>query len=71
VIIGSETKVNMEHLGENKMIITKLGVVASPVNIAYKPFNVTHKGMSLQWKITKKGCATKKGNDFFFNVLHL
>jgi hypothetical protein len=66
VMLGSETKVNMEHLGENYNILTKLGADASVVNVAYKPFYVTHKGdMSLQWKITKKGCATKKGNDKF------
>jgi hypothetical protein len=56
----------MENLGENYKILTKLGADASVVNVAYKPFDVTHKGdMSLQWKITKKGCATKKGNEKF------
>jgi hypothetical protein len=66
VMLGSETKVNMEYLGENYNILTKLGADASVVNVAYKPFDVTHKGdMSLQWKITKKGCATKKGNEKF------
>jgi hypothetical protein len=66
VMLGSETKVNMEHLGENYNILTNLGADASVVNVAYRPFDVTHKGdMSLQWKITKKGCATKKGNDKF------
>jgi hypothetical protein len=66
VMLGSETKVNMEHLGENYNILTKLGADASVVNIAYKPFDVTHKGdMSLQWKITKKGCAIKKGNSMW------
>jgi hypothetical protein len=66
VMLGSETKVNMEHLGENYNILTKLGADASVVNVAYQPFDVTHKGdMSLQWKITKKGCATKKGNEKF------
>jgi hypothetical protein len=55
VMLGSETKVNMEHLGENYNILTKLGADASVVNVSYKPFDVTHKGdMSLQWKITKK-----------------
>jgi hypothetical protein len=62
VMLGSETKVNMEHLGENYNILTNLGADASVVN-AYKPFDVTHKGdMSLQWKITEKVCSTKKGN---------
>jgi hypothetical protein len=64
VMLGSETKLNMEHLGENYNILTQLGADALAVNVAYKPFEVTHKGdMSLQWKITKKGCATKKVNE--------
>jgi hypothetical protein len=66
VMLRSETKVNMQHLGENYNIVTKLRADASVVNVAYTPFDVTHKGdMSLQWKITKKGCATKKGNEKF------
>jgi hypothetical protein len=66
VMLGSNTKVNMDYLGENNNILTKLGADASVVNVAYKPFDVTHKGnMYLQWKITKKGCATKKGNEKF------
>jgi hypothetical protein len=49
VMLGSETNVNMEHLGENYNVLTMLGGDASWVNIAYKPFDVTHKGdMSLQ-----------------------
>jgi hypothetical protein len=49
VMLGSETKVNMEYLGENYNILTKLGANASVMNVAYKPFDVTHKGyMSLQ-----------------------
>jgi hypothetical protein len=70
VMLGSETKVNMEHLGGNYNILTKLGADASVANVAYTPFDVTHKGdMSLQLKITKKGCATKKGNTKF--CMHL
>jgi hypothetical protein len=66
VMLGSETKVNMEHLVDTYNILTRLGFDASPVNISYRPFDVNHKGdMSLQWKITKKGCATKKVNDKF------
>jgi hypothetical protein len=54
VMLGSKTKVNMEHLGENCNILTKLGDDASAANVVYKPSDVTHKGgMSLQWKITK------------------
>jgi hypothetical protein len=61
-MLGNETKLNMEHLGENYSVLTKFRVGASPVNIAYKPCNVTHKGdMSLQWKITEKAMCNKEG----------
>jgi hypothetical protein len=66
VMLGSETKVNMEHFGENYNILTNLGADASVVNVAYKLVDITHKGdMSLQWKIMKKGCSTKKDNEKF------
>jgi hypothetical protein len=44
VMLGSKTKINMEHLGENYNILINLRVNASPFNIAYKLFHITHKG---------------------------
>jgi hypothetical protein len=62
VMLGSDTKVNMEHLGENYNILTKLVADVSVVNVTYTPLDVTHKGdMYLQWKITKKGMCNKEG----------
>jgi hypothetical protein len=55
----------MDHLGQNYRALNDLALDATPVNAAYEPFDVHHKGnMLLQWKITKKGCAAKKGKDF-------
>jgi hypothetical protein len=66
VMLGSKTKLKMEHLGKNYNILTNMGDDTSVVNVANKPFYVTHNGdMYLQWKITKKGCETKKGNEKF------
>jgi hypothetical protein len=65
-MFGTETKDNMVHLGKNYNVLNGLVIDALPIDPYYKPFDIHHKGkMSLQWKITKKGCAAKKGNEMF------
>jgi hypothetical protein len=61
VMLGSETKLNMEHLGDNYNILTKLGADASVVNVAYKPLDVTHKGGMYPMEDHKKGMCNKEG----------
>jgi hypothetical protein len=58
-------------MGEVYDKLTVLQTDASAIHPLYKPLDVNHKGdMSLQWKITKKGCATKKGNNMFCMCCH-
>jgi hypothetical protein len=53
LLLGSETKVNMEHLGENYDV--------TPDNTSCVAFDVHRKGdMSLQWKIMKRVCIMRK-----------
>jgi hypothetical protein len=57
----NETKENLVHMGEVLDTLTILQTDATAIHPSYKPFDVNHKGdMSLQWKIKKKGCDTKK-----------
>jgi hypothetical protein len=66
VMLGNEMKDNMVHLGKNYNVLNGLAIDASPIYPSDKPFDIRHKGdMSLQWKVTKKGCKTKKGNNMF------
>jgi hypothetical protein len=58
MMLGSKKNNNMEHLGHT---LNDVARDVTPVNYAFKPFAVYHKGdMSLQSKITKKARTSKK-----------
>jgi hypothetical protein len=66
VMFGNETKENLEHMGVTYNKSTVFETDATAINLVLMPLEVNHKcDMSLQWKIVKRGCTARKGNDFF------